>query len=209
MLGVQQLTPLMGEVCRFANPRRRRRALAALRQEAADLEETLAFAREQQEELAEQLIREVFEVRPEEPTRPPTRFSDGSLPVFYAARDWVTAGAERGWYVQEDAGGALSFGPVHLHRLECRLVTEGYDLRPMALAWSFLTDPDRNRAYPDCQALAAEAAENGAGALFTFSARLSGGVNTPVFRDDALLSPKLLGRSVFSIREGTLVIDNE
>jgi hypothetical protein len=172
---------LDARLCRLANMRRRLAALEALGITFADINEVLAFlgGDGDAQELLDAPLRFDPSFRPA-----PTRFSDGSWLVFYGALDWPTAEAEVGYHVRAAAVGAVS--TLHYQRLECSLGGDGYDLRPQAGTWPFLTDPDETAAYPQCQSLAREARGNSAQALLTCSSRRAEGVNAPVFSRAAL-----------------------
>jgi hypothetical protein len=180
--------PITARLCRLANTRRRLAALTALGITFADLDAVLAFLGGDGDanELLDAPLRFDPSFRPG-----PSRFSDGSWLVFYGALDWETAEAEVGYHVAKAA--ADTSATLHYQRLECQLGGDGYDLRPHATTWSFLTDPAESAAYPQCHSLAAEARTNTAQALLTHSARRPAGVNAPVFARTALSAPEIVG----------------
>ena len=134
----------------------------------------------------------------EEPFRPrrliggcgfrPTRFSDGSFPVFYCAVDSETARAEACYWFCKLAGGRA--GRRAWYRcFTCDFDGTVKDLRQKLAEWSELThDTD----YEFCNALGAEAKTEGLDGLLAPSARRSGGTSVPVLKRSAISKPRVL-----------------
>jgi hypothetical protein len=130
-----------------------------------------------------------------------TRFSDGSLRVFYSSLEPETAELEVvHWYA--DAAIGNSGRVAYYNRIRCRFRGSAAELRPRARDWPFLID-DGSEAYARCQALAREAIELRIDGFLTPSARRADGTNVPVFRRQALSEPEILGVVAFSRHTGT------
>lgn len=168
--------------------RRQSEALAVLGMTPPDLDEVLRFLGGDGDatELLDAPLRFDPSYKPA-----PTRFSDGSWRVFYGALDWETAEAEVGYHVLKAV--ERSVHTLFYHRMECILDGVGYDLRPQATVWPFLTNPVEAEAYPACQALAREARAAGADGFLARSARRAEGANAPVFNRTALSGPAIVG----------------
>ena len=119
-----------------------------------------------------------------------TRFSDGSIRVFYSSLEPETAELEvMHWYA--DAAVGSSRRVAYYNRLRCRFRGPAVDLRPGVSDWTFLTD-DGDGAYARCQALAREGIERQIDGFLTPSARRADGTNVPVFRRQSLSEPEIL-----------------
>jgi len=187
---LETLTPerIGGRLYRLANMRRRLEALSVLGMASSDLDEVLRFLDGDGD--ANELLDAPSRFDPS--FRPaPTGFSDGSWRVFYGTLDWETAEAEVGYHVLKAAEGSAH--ALFYQRMECTLDGVGYDFRPQASVWPFLTNTVEVEAYPACQALAREARASGADGLLTRSARRPEGANAPVFNRAALSDPKIVG----------------
>jgi glycine/D-amino acid oxidase-like deaminating enzyme len=125
-----------------------------------------------------------------------TRFSDGSLRVFYSSLELETAESE---VLHGYAAAALGQSPrvAYYNRLRCCFRGSALDLRPLAGGWPFLT-ADGAEAYSLCHALAREGVELGVDGFFTPSARRPSGTNVPVFRRGALAELEILGVTALS-----------
>jgi hypothetical protein len=186
-------------LCRLANTRRRLAALEALGLNFTDIDAVLSFLGGDGDptELLDAPLRFDPSYRPG-----PTRFSNGAWPVFYGALDWQTAETEVSYHVAKAAAGTEA--TLHYQRLECQLAGDGYDLRPHAATWPFLSNPAE--AYPQCQALAGEARTSGAQALLTRSARYPAGVNAPVFSRVALTGAAIVGSAALISKAGSVSV---
>jgi RES domain len=167
--------------------------------DADDIEEILEFLKESRDrDDAQRLLDAPFAPKPQLAARriTATRFSDGSLRVFYSSLEPETAELEvLHWY----AGAALgSTGRVaYYDRLGCRFRGSAIDVRPKVGEWPFLTG-DGEEAYASCQALAREAVTLDLGGFLTPSARRASGTNVPVFRREAVSDPEVLGITAFA-----------
>ena len=116
----------------------------------------------------------------------PTRFSDGSFPVFYSSLDPETAEAEAQHSFRKYAGKPTTARTAYYSRFSCRFDGSIKDLRPMHEDWPALThDSD----YGFCNDLGAEAVAARLDGLLTPSARRPNGTNLPVFRRRAVSNP--------------------
>jgi RES domain len=167
--------------------------------QAGEIEEILEFLGEARDRAdARRLLDAPFAPKPQLAARriTPTRFSDGSLRVFYSSLEPETAEIEvLHWYV----GAALGSAPriAYYDRLICRFRGQVLDLRPKIGQWPFLTG-DGEEAYASCQALGREAAALELSGLLAPSARRASGTNVPVFRRGAVSEPRILGITAFS-----------
>ena len=189
--------PISARLCRLANVRRRLAALEALGITFDHIEALLEFLGGDGDpnELLDGPLRFDPSFRPA-----PTRFSDGSWAVFYGALDWPGAEAEVGYHVAKAAAGTTA--TLYYQRLECDLDGVGYNLCVHTHTWPFLTDPNEQSAYPRCQSIALEARSRGAYTLLTRSARLSSGINAPVFIRTALANPEIVGGAALVAEPG-------
>jgi hypothetical protein len=130
-----------------------------------------------------------------------TRFSDGSLRVFYSSLEAETAEMEvMHWYAGAAVGRSSRI--AYYNRLRCRFRGSAIDLRQKTRAWSFLIE-DGDEAYSRCQALAREAVDLKITGFLTTSARRSSGTNVPVFRRQSLSEPEILDVVAFSRQAST------
>ncbi len=141
---------------------------------------------------AYEIIRAPFELR-FYPRQGQTRFSDGSIRVFYSALEQSTAEAEvYYWYVKPLLEGGAK-RTVYLRCATCVFDGLVKDLRPKLSEWPFLID---DAGYPECNRIGAEASQTVAG-LLTWSARKHDGTNLPTFTQVALSNPVLKEFRVF------------
>ncbi len=104
-----------------------------------------------------------------------TRFSNGTLPVYYTAMDDLTAIAEVSHWLPKVPG-----APVYYRLINVEFEGLHKDLRGIAPAPACLIGECANGAYAECQAIAAAAVDEGLDALLTHSARRVGGACLPV-----------------------------
>jgi hypothetical protein len=167
--------------------------------DADDIDEILEFLGETRDRAdAERLLDAPFAPKPQLAARriTPTRFSDGSLRVFYSSLEPETSELEvLHWY----AGAALGTTArvAYYDRLRCRFRGTAVDLRSKVGEWPFLTG-DGEGAYTSCQELAREAVGLNLGGLLTPSARRVSGTNVPVFRRETISEPEVLGFTAFA-----------
>ena len=121
--------------------------------------------------------------------RKPTRFSDGSFPVFYSALDSETAEAEVRHWAPTFLGGAGRRATAYYWLFRCTFEGVEKDLRPQIGTWPDLVhDSD----YAFCNRLGAEAVGLGLDGLVTWSVRHAEGVNIPVLSRVSLSDPEAM-----------------
>jgi RES domain len=172
--------------------------------DAEDVDEILEFLGEIRGEAdGQRLLDAPFAPKPQLEARriTPTRFSDGSLRVFYSSSESETAELEvMHWFAGAAVGNSRRV--AYYNRFRCRFRGSTADLRLRASDWPFLID-DGNDAYARCQALAREGIELDIEGFLTPSARRADGTNVPVFQRQALSEPEILGVAAFSRHAGT------
>lgn len=112
----------------------------------------------------------------------PSRFSDGTVSVFYASLEARTSEEEQKYWFARHLP-SLPHGLYYYWRFRCRFEGTAKDLRSMESAWPDLV---HSADYTFCNKLGAEATRSGLDALLTPSVRLAGGTNLPVFARRAL-----------------------
>ena len=138
----------------------------------------------------------------------PSRFSDGSFPLFYSSLDAATVESEIRHWLPRRIGTPQEPRPVHYQRFSCTFEGTEKDLRPKLAEWPDLVhDSD----YSFCNQLGAEAVRLGIDGLVTPSARRSGGVNLPVFKRQAISNPKIEAAAAFTYHPdtGTVTVENQ
>jgi hypothetical protein len=191
-------------VFRFANVADFEDMLGAMGFDAEDTEEILEFLGETRDEFERaRLLDAPFAPKPQLEARKitPTRFSDGSLRVFYSSLEARTAEREVAhWY----AGAALGSSQrvAYYRRLRCRFRGAAVDLRAKVSDWPFLID-DGEDDLSRCRALAREGVELNVAGFLTPSPRRASGTNVPVFQKLALSEPELLGVAALSRHPST------
>lgn len=140
-------------------------------------------------------IRESLDALCDAPFRPkqhlrkrasPTRFSDGTFPVFYCSLEAATAEAEIRHWLPRVIGRPNTRRTIRYHRFACDFNGTVKDLRPKQDDWPKLTH-DSN--YGFCNGLGKEAVAEELDGLLAPSARRAGGTNLPVFRRRAIGNP--------------------
>lgn len=122
-------------------------------------------------------------------TRKPTRFSDGSFPVFYSSLDSETAEEEVRYWARTFMGNPPKPRTVYRWLFRCTFEGDEKDLRPQIGTWPHLI---HKRDYTFCNQLGADAVRLRVDGLVTWSARRPRGVNLPVFSRRALRDPGTL-----------------
>lgn len=108
-----------------------------------------------------------------------TRFSDGTVRVFYSSLDSETAEREQAhWYKRLILQGQQRPIKMYFRCVECTFDGDIKDLRPKVGNWPFLIADD---GYNECNRLGAEANASGLGGLLSQSARRPEGTTSPVF----------------------------
>ncbi len=133
-----------------------------------------------------------------------TRFSDGTVRVFYSALEPETAEREQEHRFLKLL---LDDQPTPLRAVyrcvQCTFTGEVKDLRPWVDRWSFLI---ADGGYEQCNLLGAEAAESGLGGLLSQSARRLEGTTSPVFSRRCLSGVEFQGYRVFDYDPGTRTV---
>lgn len=196
---LEELPPLNRTeiIHRFGN---RREPLDVARRMGLDeqaVDELLAFLGPESRTMdAKQLLDDPFRQKQHWAPRP-TRFSDGTWPVFYAALERETSEQEIGHHYVSAAMGDPSRGrTVYYSVFHCQFSGEARDLRKKQEEWGGLVSPDTDN--PFCQNLGREAVEAGIDGFLAPSARVAGGTTVPAFAPDCLSRPQIDGDAAFS-----------
>jgi len=193
--------PRQGAVFRLANPGNASEAILEMGLDAEGISEMLSLLRERR--LAgdpEDLLDGPFADKPfYKPQR--TRFSDGSVRVFYSALEAETAEYEiEYWHMKPLVDGQDAPLRVYYHLFQCNFAGEVKDLRPLVGKWPFLI---ADNGYDQCNELGAEAAKTDLGGLLSQSARRPKGTTSPVFLRGCLSGPVFLDYRIFDYDSGT------
>lgn len=118
--------------------------------------------------------------------REPTRFSDGTFPVFYSSLEKDTAEAEIRFHFWKFANGQS--GPLRFfyQQFSCMFAGMEKDLRAKLADWPELTEESD---YDFCNRLGREAYNARIDGLIAPSARSWKGANLPVFNRTAISNP--------------------
>lgn len=119
--------------------------------------------------------------------RNPTRFSDGSFPVFYSALEAETAEAEMKHRVPNYVRSLEKPRPMYYSKFSCTFHGVEKDLRPQVREWPDLV---HDNDYSFCNRIGAQARRLEVDGLVIWSARREGGVNLPVFSRRAISQPR-------------------
>ncbi len=120
----------------------------------------------------------------------PTRFSDGTFPVFYSSLDSKTAAAETKHWVPERLGRPSEPRTIYYRQFSVHFDGTEMDLRSKVGEWPKLI---HDNDYYFCQQIGAEARQLDLDALVTWSARRNEGTNLPVFSRHAISQPRQEG----------------
>jgi hypothetical protein len=135
---------------------------------------------------------------------PPSRFSDGEWPVFYAAIGPATAQEEsKHYYARKAAGDAAARRGVHYSIVRCKFSGEIVDLLPKLDNWPDLIDDD----YTFCNGLGKEAHDVGVGGFFAPSARHPGGTTVPAFIQGTIFDPVIEATAKLIFDGGKAVVE--
>ena len=190
-------------IYRFSNVIDFESMLGEMGLDAEDVDEILRFLGESGRGAdGERLLDAPFAPKPQLEARKiaATRFSDGSLRVFYSSLESETAELEVVHWYAAAVGGSRRV--AYYNRFRCQFRGSAADLRPRASDWPFLID-DGSEAYARCQALAREGVELRIDGFHAPSARRAEGTNVPIFQRQALSEPEILGVAAFSRHAGT------
>jgi hypothetical protein len=134
---------------------------------------------------------------------PPSRFSDGEWPVFYAAIGPATAKEEsKHYYARKAAGDAEARRGVHYSIVRCKFSGEIVDLLPKLHDWPDLTSDD----YTFCNGLGKEAHDVRMGGFFAPSARNPGGTTVPAFIEGTILDPVIEATAKLTFDGGNTMV---
>lgn len=115
--------------------------------------------------------------------RPQSRFTDGSVPVYYSALDQATAEAETAYGLDQPAGATCYFRALAVDFRGAYV-----DLGELEVQAAFLTGEQNDGAYDECLLVTREALERGHDGFMTPSARRPEGKCFPILSRDAIRS---------------------
>lgn len=163
-----------------------RYSTAELGLDTADAEEVALFLRGRHVAIdAESVIDHVFEPKPHILAKK-TRFSDGTIRVYYSALELETAEAEISYWYAKEAAIENASTIAYYRSLRCDFSGMATDLRPHFAAMPFLIADD---GYDECNKIARAAILASLDGLITPSARRQGGACLPVFSRGVLSKP--------------------
>jgi len=128
-----------------------------------------------------------------------TRFSDGTIPVFYTALELDTAREEVKYHCLEYALTVLKSGnKIYYDELICDFSGSIYDFMPHLASMPYLTE-DPSPGYASCNLIGAQIAARGIDAVVTPSARNApGGRCLPIFSQSSVKVAGSAGFCVFT-----------
>ena len=130
-----------------------------------------------------------------------TRFSDGTIAIYYSAIEAETCQSEVAFHAIEDS--IEPFNQLRFYNLiECSYQGSTIDLRGFEEEHQELTSETKD-GYPFCQELGRMANINDIDGFFTPSARKEGGTCVPVFSKSAVSNPKFVCKYQMTISNGT------
>ena len=176
-------------VFRYVNQGQHLQALADLGLDASEADEMIQLLKSHGLAAApDEVLDAPFSDKPFVPDA--TRFSDGSIRIFYSALEFETAEAEVWyWFVKPVlAGAAPKKRVIYYRRAECRFSGKVKDLRGSIAAMPFLID---DNSYDQCNTVGNEAFVAALDGILTTSARRAAGTNLPVFVRASLSNPQL------------------
>ncbi len=134
----------------------------------------------------DQMLDDAFRPREEFDTPfPKTRFSDGTIGVYYSALEERTCKAELSFRIRSSAP---EDSPRYYSLVGCHYDGHTADIRELGTTHSELTSKDET-GYPFCRELAKSAVAEGLDGFLTTSARADGGTCVPVFTRRTLSNP--------------------
>jgi hypothetical protein len=182
---------------RYASQEEDKNILQEMGMDPGNAEEMLVFlnARNKAGSL-KSLLDKPFELKSQLAPKP-TRFSDGTIRVFYSALEPETAEAEVFvWYAKYALNNAREERTAYYRRFACDFQGDIKNLRLHLETLPCLVQ-DEVDGYPDCNRIGIEAAGEGLDGLLTPSARKLKGTCLPVFRREALSNPQNLDLIAF------------
>lgn len=172
-------------------------AIAAIGLDADDVEETLKFFDGELDTSPEQHLDYIFSTRSQS-TQPPSRFTDGTIPVFYTAVERNTALAERMHWLSR-----VPASPYFFQILKVGFRGDLKNLGAIVPRPEWLTGNAEGGAYERCLSVSRAALIDGLEALLTPSARSPEGQCCPVLSRTAVVSLELEGYLRIEFDEGT------
>ncbi|MEK6657699.1 MAG: RES family NAD+ phosphorylase [Nitrospirota bacterium] len=155
--------------------------------------EIIGLLRERQEiESLEALLDKPFNPKLQlEKQRIVSRYSDGSIRVFYGALERETAEAEVKHHIRKYLTPQHATKPRTVYYLgfACDFVGNSKDLREKYSEWPWLTH-DTDSSISKCHNIAREAVQEGLDGLLAPSARRNNGTCLPVFKRTAISNPE-------------------
>ena len=160
-------------------------------------QEMLVFLRDRNKsDSLESLLDKPFKPKPQLAPQA-TRFSDGTIPVFYSALELETAEGEvASWYVKYALNNASDERTAYYRRFTCNFQGDVKDLGPYSEAMPYLIQ-DKANGYPHCNRIGAAAVSEALDGLLTPSAQTPKGTCLPVFSREALSNPQGQGFVAF------------
>ena len=135
----------------------------------------------------------------------PSRFGDGSFPIWYGSRELGTAFNETAFHwlqtILMDAGFDRRENPVFTQRtvFSVKCTSALVDLREKEKQYEFLTQK-KTEKYKETQKLGGKLHKQQAPGFLTMSARNDGGTNVAVFNKKILHQPHLLNNFVYKFQ---------
>ncbi len=120
---------------------------------------------------------------------PESRFSDGTIGVFYSAIEVSTCEKEIVFHLEIKEGDDTRYFSL----IDCDLSGTTADLRGKENDYPDLVS-QTEAGYPFCQRLGKKATQKNIDAFYTASARDEGGTCVPVFTETVLSNPSITGR---------------
>ena len=152
----------------------------------------------------EEVVKYVFHPRENESTPyKVSRFSDGTIGVYYSALDECTCKAELGFHLCAEI---FDTDPRFYSLIECSYEGATKDLRGLETKYPDLVSPTQ-AGYPFCQELGKRASAEGIDGYFTTSARHSEGTCVPVFKRTALSEPRIAQHYHATVRSGEVTFN--
>lgn len=190
MLEILPIQSLQKRVFRYASQQNEIDFLQSMGLDTQAVNEVVELLRARQEiDSLEMLLDKPFKPKHQlEKKNLVTRYSDGSIPVFYSALERETAKEEIKHHTRKYlTQNATKPRTVYFLRFACDFNGTGKDLRVKHDEWLWLThDSD----YSKCHGIAHEAVQEGLDGLLVPSARRSNGTCLPVFKRTAISNPE-------------------
>ena len=199
MLSILLREPQRLVLHRLAGRRSVHRTAEKLGLSGADLDDFVSAIED--ETLAKILLSDPFDQKVFNDMPPygwPTRFSDGTFPVFYAAETRETTEWEMRYHRERAAkADPEQRFPIYMWAFQCEFSGNSIDLRQKRGEWEWLTSDET--CDPSCLKLGQEAiASADVDAFQAPSARHSEGTTVPTFNDKSLSNAAINGTTIFT-----------